>query len=144
IPRVGAGPLPCPVVRSCTVTRPELAHKKPRAHRTSSARLVEILPSRFTVFSIFVSKKRACCGQRACQNAGAGGLRDPNRHRYLKSILCLPTAPGLPIGRKRGLRYVPVFWAALRKAKRSTVRGRYPVSGPMPMAELGRERKSGR
>jgi hypothetical protein len=27
------------------------------------------------------------------RNAGAGGLRDPNKHPNIEAILCLPTAP---------------------------------------------------
>jgi hypothetical protein len=35
---------------------------------------------------------------------------------------------------KRGLRYVAVFWAALRRATRLTVRGGYTVPGPVSLA----------
>jgi hypothetical protein len=39
---VGSPPLLAAGTRDWAVTRPELAHKKPRAHRTSSTQLIAI------------------------------------------------------------------------------------------------------
>jgi hypothetical protein len=57
-------------------TRLELAHRKPRADRSNSARLLEIPLSCFMAFSIFVFKMRACYGRRATK-----------QHQFLKAIM---------------------------------------------------------
>lgn len=53
-------------------------------------------------------------------NSGADGTHGANRRRY--PIYASRWALGLPIGKKRRLRYVAVFWSALRRGQRLPLR----------------------